>query len=114
MYVFRDDGQGDGQGGASASPGIDVDVANHTADPPRRVALDEGGQRLAAGGLPQGMQLLHESCFTTGLEVTCTLQLQLRPGARLIVVPATFAPAQFGPFRLSVHGDLPVQLRECS
>ena len=73
----------------------------------RRVRLDS---RLDGPGAPQ---LLHESCFSPSCELSCTLRLRLDPGARLLLVPSTFGPSQLGPFRIAIHSDRPVAMREC-
>ena len=66
--------------------------------------------RLDAPGAPQ---LLHETCFSPSCELSCTLRLRLEPGVRLLLVPTTFGPSQFGPFHIAVHSDRAIAMEEC-
>ena len=50
--------------------------------------------------------ILHESCFSPTLEVSCTLQLAGGGGpSSLVLVPTTFGAGQAGPFAIELASD---------
>jgi len=62
---------------------------------------------------PDAPWLIHETCYTPSCELRCTLKLRLDLAHRLLLVPATFGPAQFGPFHIAVHSDRALAMEEC-